>query len=142
MVAEAGAAHTPFENVTLYLKEVIQKVFPLEFWGSPHNFDQVVSKVSTFVTLRRFERLPNKFLTEGLRVTDIRWMWTADNSKSSHVAATTLLQEAMRWTICGFTIPLLRSIFYVTEKRIQWESGPVLQETSVVHFSNPFPYRN
>ncbi|KAI2499011.1 Telomerase ribonucleoprotein complex - RNA binding domain [Fragilaria crotonensis] len=114
-VAEAGAAHTPAKSVALFLKEVIQKVFPLEFWGSPHNFDQVVSKVRTFVALRRFERLPNKFLTEGLRVTDIRWMWTADNSKSSHVAATTLLREAMRWTICAFTIPLLRSIFYVTE---------------------------
>jgi telomerase reverse transcriptase len=114
-VSEAGTAHTPAKSVILFLKEVIHKVFPIEFWGSPHNFDQVISKVSTFVTLRRFERLPNKALTEGLRVTDIRWMWTADKSKSSHMAATTLLREAMRWTICGFTIPLLRSIFYVTE---------------------------
>lgn len=114
-IAEAGAAHTSAEHVALFLKDVIHNVFPLAFWGSPHNLDRVVSKLGTFVALRRFERLPNKTLTEGLRVTDIRWMWMADNSKSSHEAATTLLREAMRWIICGFTIPLLRSIFYVTE---------------------------
>lgn len=130
-LVEVGAAHTPVDFVALFLEEIIRKVFSLDVWGSQHNLERVISMLATFVALRRGERFPNKALTEGLRVTDIRWLWTTDdNSKSGHEAATTMLREVMRWILCSFTIPLLRSIFYVTEsefsaKRVLFYRKPV-----------------
>ena len=129
-LAEVGASHTSAKCVAKFLQAVIRKVLPLEFWGTQHNVDRVLSILATFVNLRRGERFPFKSLMDGLRVTDIRWMWAEDNSKSSHEAATALLRETMRWVVCGFTIPLLRSIFYVTEselfgKRVLYYRKPV-----------------
>lgn len=117
-LAEVGASHTSVKKVVQFLQAVIRKVLPLEFWGTQRNADRVLSILDTFVSLRRGERFPNKTLMDGLRVKDIRWMWAEDHSKSSHEAATALLRETMRWVVCGFTIPLLRSIFYVTESEI------------------------
>jgi hypothetical protein len=134
-LADVGAAHTPPLSVVSFLQEVVRKVFPLAFWGSKRNLQKVLTMLETFVTLRRNERFPNKALVEGIRVTEIRWLWggVAENqisTKSSHMAATTMLVEAMRWMVCHFVIPLLRSIFYVTEsefsaKRVLFYRKPV-----------------
>jgi telomerase reverse transcriptase len=131
-LAEVGTLYSPTSAVVVFLFEVVRHVFPIQFWGSEHNLNCVLKMLETFVNLRRDERFPNKVLIQGLRVTDFAWLWSLNdsNSKTSHEAATVLLEEVMRWILCGFTIPLLRSIFYVTEsefsaKRILYYRKPV-----------------
>jgi telomerase reverse transcriptase len=131
-LAEVGASYSPNSSVVDFIHQVIRNVFPIQFWGSKHNFSLVLKTLETFINLRRDERFPNKALIQGLRVTDVAWLWSANdyNSKTSHQAATFLLEKVMHWIICGFTIPLLRSIFYVTEsefsaKRILYYRKPV-----------------
>jgi hypothetical protein len=113
-------AYTPPEKVVSFVVSVLRKVFPTAFWGSERNFDRVVGSVKVFVALRRRERLPNKILTHGVRVTQMAWLYGEKQkesklSRSDHEAANILTLKVLRWLFRGFIIPLLRSNFYVTE---------------------------
>jgi len=119
--------HTSAENVGSFLEAVLRSAFPTSFWGSIHNFCQVVQTVKVFTKLGRTEQIPEKALVDGIRVLDMTWLLphhrvpaqhrrqSAKFSRSDHESATTLLRNAMRWLYCKFIIPLLRSTFYITE---------------------------
>jgi hypothetical protein len=115
---QAGAAHSSPSAVSAYCHSVVCRVFGLAFFGSPRNLDKVKGKITVFVHLRKGEGFPNKLLVEGLKVTEIDWLWGSDKekkTKSDHEAATALLQSTMRWLFCKYLTPLLRSVFYITE---------------------------
>lgn len=149
--ADIGAAlsrhvtshHTPVENVGSFIEAVLKSAFPHSFWGSRHNFHQVVRTMRVFTRLGRTEQLPQKAIVDGIRVLDMAWLVRRrrhhhhqhtnnvnaknDNdqdhclrrpdklSLSDHESATTLASNVMRWLYCQFIIPLLRSTFYITE---------------------------
>ena len=137
----AAAAYSSSDGVVSFLRAVLRKVFPLEFWGSDRNFEQVLVVAEIFVKLRRQEQLPIKVLMKCVRVKDVRWVYGGNDetndkggasswSKSLHEAATTRLTNAMKWVFVQYIIPLLRSIFYVTEtefstKRVLYYRKPV-----------------
>ena len=139
--ADLSAAHSPSDGVVSFLRAVLRRVFPPEFWGSEHNLDRVFQVVGTFVRLRRQEQLPNKALMNGIRVKDILWIsgctdTTASNigekkwSKTLHEAATMRMRNVMKWLFTQYLMPLLRSVFYVTEsefsaKRVLYYRKPV-----------------
>lgn len=128
-LSQVSRANTPPDAVVAFLTRVLEIVFPHSFWGSPHNFDKVLQTVDTFVKLRRYEDLPNKTIMSGIRVTDFKWLSGRDplavsekikgkgprQPRSSHEAATKLATYVLRWFFGSFVIPLLRSIFCVTE---------------------------
>ena len=128
-LSQLSSATTPPDAVVAFLTQVLEKVFPHSFWGSPHNFDRVLQTVDIFVKLRRYEDLPNKTIMSGIRVTDIKWLSGRDpsaispkiegkrpkQSRSSHEAAIKLSTYVLRWFFGSFVIPLLRSNFCVTE---------------------------
>ena len=66
--------HTPVESVGSFLESVLGDVFPHSFWGSRHNFDQVVRTMSLFTRLGRTEQLPEKVIVDGIRVLDMTWL--------------------------------------------------------------------
>lgn len=137
--------HTPVENVGSFLESVLGDAFPHSFWGSRHNFDQVVRTMKLFTKLGRTEQLPEKAIVDGIRVLDMTWLHRCCDhhnqqqvqqpndvkakkcnnngpdqqctklSLSDHDTATTLVRNVLRWLYCQFIIPLLRSIFYITE---------------------------
>ena len=123
--------HTPVENVGSFLESVLKDAFPHSFWGSHHNFDQVVRTMRLFTRLGRTEQLPEKAIVDGIRVLDMTWLHRRDHAKnncsnvpgqrcrklslSDHNTATTLVRNVLRWLYRQFIIPLLRSTFYITE---------------------------
>jgi len=136
-----SVAHSPSDGVVSFLQAVLRQVFPPEFWGSEQNFERVLDVTETFVNLRRQEQLPVKALMHGIRVKDILWIYGgAANSnasakkgslpKSLHEAATARMRNVMKWLFVQYIIPLLRSVFYVTEseflaKRVLYYRKPV-----------------
>ena len=120
-------------------------MFPAKFWGSEHNFQRVLDVMATFVHLRRQEQLPMKALMNGIRIKDVVWIYGGDDAlsmdskasggkksfpKSLHEAATARMANVMKWLFVHYIIPLLRSIFYVTEsefsaKRVLYYRKPV-----------------
>lgn len=140
-LSKAAAAYSSSNGVVSFLRAVLRQVFPLEFWGSDHNFEQVLAVTETFVKLRRQEQLPIKVLMKCIRVKEVRWVHGGKEDanhnkgasswpKSLHEAATTRLTNALRWIFGEYIIPLLRSNFYVTEsefsaKRVLYYRKPV-----------------
>ena len=119
-----GKQNVPHKQVVSFLASVLRKVFPESFWGCEDNFGQVLNTVKLFVGLRRQERLSNKVLMHGIRTTKMKWLYRSNDpadgcrrstSKSDHQATQTLTLHVLRWLFRGFIIPLLRSVFYVTE---------------------------
>ena len=117
--------YTPVNNVGSFLEAVLRSAFPNSFWGSVHNFEQVVRTVRVFTKLGRTEQLPEKAIVDGIRVLDMKWLLpnnSYDNhekrrklSRSDHESTTDLVRNVMRWLYRQFIIPLLRSTFYITE---------------------------
>lgn len=89
-LSDLAKACSPADHVIKFLIKVIHTVFPLEFWGSTHNLNQVLSMVEIFVKLRRCEELPNKTLMKGIRITDVQWLQSSNNKiAASHDEPTT-----------------------------------------------------
>lgn len=114
--------YSPPERVASFVKSVLCRVFPPEFWGSPHNFDCILGAVQAFVLLRRKERLSNKRLVHGVRITHITWLQGQESqhskkrlSRTSHELTSRLTLLLFRWLFRSVIIPLLRANFYVTE---------------------------
>jgi len=118
-LATLAHSHATNESVASFLISVLKALFPAKFWGSQGNFDSVVASVRHFVTLRRYEKLTNKNLMHGIRITKMSWLvgnkrgssWT----KTDHQVVTSLTLGVFRWIFRGFLIPLLRVCFHVTE---------------------------
>lgn len=119
---ELSESHASGDQAASFVTACLSQAFPNSFWGSRHNFDTMSSTVSKFMNLRRREQLPEKEVTKGIRVTDIKWLFGEESisgsrslTRSDHEAATTLLQSTMHWLYCSYIIPLIRSCFYATE---------------------------
>lgn len=122
-LAQVGATYTPSSQVGSFLCAIIRQVFPLEFVGSQRNMDRLMDSVKTFVSLRRDEGFPHKAFLQGMRITDVAWVWGGKDrdsapkkrSPSDHQAAINTVTTVLRWLFCQYILPLLRSLFYVTE---------------------------
>ncbi len=127
--------HNPQERVVSFVRGVLCKVFPHNFWGSQSNLECLLETVNAFVLLRRSERLSNKRLMHGIRTTHLRWLQSKERkngslSRRNHEVTCQLALQVFRWLFRGFIIPLLRSNFYVTEtefsaKKVLYYRKPV-----------------
>lgn len=143
-LAQVSAAYSPSDGVVSFLRAVLRQVFPTEFWGSDHNSEKVLDMAETFVNLRRQEQLTMKAIMNGLRIKDVLWIYGGTGAisknteetkkqvwpKSLHEAATARMSNVMKWLFSHYIIPLLRSVFYVTEsefsaKRVLYYRKPV-----------------
>lgn len=110
---------TSVENIEAFMQAVLWKAFPSSFWGSTHNFDQVVKTMTVYINLRRSEAFPEKAIVSGIRVLDMKWLHSQRDSRklsrTDHESATVLVRNVMHWLYCHFINPILRSTFYITE---------------------------
>ncbi len=118
--------HTPVGNVVSFVTAILRCAFPSSFWGSLHNFNQVIRTMKVFLNLGRIEQLPEKAIVDGIRVLNMKWLLPnvckTDQPRrhpkltlSAHKSITTLVRNVMWWLYCQFIIPVLRSTFYITE---------------------------
>jgi hypothetical protein len=119
-IANLAKCCSPPKNVISFVSAILKHVFPIEFWGSEYNFRIVLDIMKSFIRLRRLEQFCLKNIMNGLKTLDIQWLFHTKSktlnrkkkSKSDHDAATTLIQNQMKWLYCSFIIPLIRSTFY------------------------------
>ena len=121
--------HTDVNQVYEYFKSILHSVFPYpEFWGSEYNFHVILKTLRVFLNLRHKERFPMKAILNGIRVLDVDWLAGIEpqnfikakkkakkRKKSDHMASTNYLEHMMRWLYCDYIMPLLKTIFYITE---------------------------
>jgi hypothetical protein len=135
LLPQFATLYTPSDRVVSFLAAVLKRVVPDTFWGSPQNFDQTLNSVRTFTKLRRREKLSNKHIMQGIRITQLSWL-TGDRkrkaslSRTEHQSATADVLTVLRWIFRALIIPLLRCNFHVTEsefsaKRVLYYRKPV-----------------
>jgi hypothetical protein len=119
---EAAAAHSSVDGVIAFLSGVLNHVLPTELLGSTHNLDQLLQHVASFVRLRRQEFLANKSILNGMRVTHASWLFAADKGanvhRTDHHAAQLLFLRMLRWIFGQLVVPLIASVFHVTESEM------------------------
>jgi hypothetical protein len=135
MLPQFATVYTPSDTVVSFIAAVLRRVMPDTFWGSPQNFDQILNSVKTFTKLRRREKLSNKHIMQGVRITQFSWLAGDRKRKTSlsrteHQAASADVLKVLRWIFRALIIPLLRCNFHVTEsefssKRVLYYRKPV-----------------
>ncbi|KAK4512822.1 Fe2OG dioxygenase domain-containing protein [Mucor velutinosus] len=111
-------AATPHYEVFEFVKELIRRTFPLEFWGSQHNLDIIYRATKHFISRRRFEKLSMTEIMHEFKVLDCKWLAP---SQKQRIVPTDLqkrkaiLQQAFYWFFNDFIMPTLKSFFYITE---------------------------
>jgi telomerase reverse transcriptase len=129
-------------QVSGFVKAVIKRVIPYDFFGSGSNQRLVLQMVDRFIKLRRYESfslhdvlqglkvcplLPakkNAILTSLIQLTDFTWLRPsslrpeAKLSKTDEAKRRELLAEFLYWLFDSFIIPLLRAHFYITESGV------------------------
>lgn len=101
---------------------VIKSLLPRELFGSLHNQKLILSTISDFVRLRRYESFTLHQLAQSFRFTDVDWAFPpASISRNRRLTRQEaedrkkLVLELLYWLFDGLLIPLLRTTFYVTE---------------------------
>jgi Telomerase ribonucleoprotein complex - RNA binding domain/Reverse transcriptase (RNA-dependent DNA polymerase) len=115
-------AYTPTSQVASFLMSIITRVCPVDMWGTEHNQQQVLHLVRHFVQMQRNERMYNKNLLYGVRLTKIAWMRNSHDHNTSAKMTPSDLDSSrrmytrfIRWMFEDFIVPLLQTCFYVTE---------------------------
>jgi telomerase reverse transcriptase len=131
---------SPSGEVSGFVRAVISRVIPVDFFGDGENKKIVMRAVDRFVKLRRFESLSLHEVTQSLKViyhphvvctslkfaqlTSLDWLCLSSMrpaermSKSDETKRRQLFAEFMYWLFDSFVIPLLRSHFYTTESGV------------------------
>jgi len=116
---EVGKHHSPADNVISFVRSVLRKIIPPEFFGTKENMDHILRHlVDVFVKLRRQEHLGNKNLLHGIRLSKIGWLYyekKGKRSRSDHKSAELLLLRLLRWILGQFVTPLLSATFHATD---------------------------
>jgi len=131
-------------SVTSFMKAVIVRLFPLEFWGSKSNLHIFLDTLTEFISLRRGETLTMKRILHGIHVMDMKWLYMAGNHDTAgfnkkrklpsdvhdsiRFSASVTFKELYRL----FVIPLLRSTFYITESQVS---------SGIIFFRKPVWYQ-
>ncbi|CEG73056.1 hypothetical protein RMATCC62417_08512 [Rhizopus microsporus] len=107
----------PHGKVILFIKTQLKNVFPLEFWGSQHNFDVICRAVKCYVSRNMYEKLSLSEVLHQFKTKDCKWLYTKSTEKmplSASQKGHTLLTQALRWVFHGYIAVLIRQLMYVT----------------------------
>ena len=128
-------------QVYRFLVIVLKSVFPYpQFWGSESNFTKFCQTLQIFLCLAKKETLKLKNILHGVSITSFSWLSSSSKkntpkkkksfSSSDHMTMTQLVGKLFQWVYCDFVIPLLRSIFYITDTEF-------LDKDCIVYYRKP-----
>jgi telomerase reverse transcriptase len=124
--SDPTALATPHANVSAFCRQVIDRVFPKEFWGSGNNGEKnaaVISRnVDMFIRLRKGEGLTLHDVLQDIQISAMTWLQPAKcsgkMSQSDFQKRKEILAELVYYVFDSFLIPLIRSNFHVTESNV------------------------
>ncbi|GAN08799.1 conserved hypothetical protein [Mucor ambiguus] len=112
-------AATPHYEVFEFIKELVRRTFPLEFWGSQHNISIIYRAIKHFISRRKSERLSmTEIMHEFKVILDCKWLTPSYKQRTVPTdlqKRRTILQQALYWFFNDFITPTLKSFFYITE---------------------------
>ncbi|KLJ10847.1 hypothetical protein EMPG_09861 [Blastomyces silverae] len=124
---------TPPTAVSAFCRGVLLKLIPNELYGYGNdgikNRDIIMRHVDSFVQLRRFESLSLHEVSQGLKITCVKWLQppsptgiqelpSVKLSPSDIRKRTEIYLEFVYYVFDSILIPLIRSNFYVTESGV------------------------
>ncbi|PGG99055.1 telomerase reverse transcriptase [Blastomyces parvus] len=125
---------TPPAAVSAFCRSVLLKLIPNELYGygsdGIRNRDIIMRHVDSFVQLRRFESLSLHEVSQGLKITCVKWLQPPPSrigarelssvklSLSDVRKRTEIYLEFIYYIFDSILIPLIRSNFYVTESGV------------------------
>ncbi|OAX77776.1 hypothetical protein ACJ72_07921, partial [Emergomyces africanus] len=124
---------TPPAAVSAFSRAVLLKLIPNELYGygedGMKNRDIIMRHVDSFVQLRRFESLSLHEVSQGLKITCVKWLQPPSGNKIQELPSTRLSPSDIRkrteiflefiyYIFDSILIPLIRSNFYVTESGV------------------------
>ncbi|KTW30640.1 hypothetical protein T552_00356 [Pneumocystis carinii B80] len=112
---------TPYSHVSCFLRAVMKRIIPKEFYGSDCNFENILNSINMFVRMRRFESISLHDLMHCLKIKTVSWLEKSNNcrmSLSDFQKRVSIFSELIYWTFDSLLIPLIRSHFYVTESSV------------------------
>ncbi|CAO0803249.1 unnamed protein product [Mucor circinelloides] len=111
-------AASPHHEVFEFIKELIRRTFPIEFWGSKHNLDIIYRVIKHFISRRKSEKLSMTEILHEFKILDCKWLAPSHKQRvvpSDLQKRKTILQQAFYWFFNDFVAPTLKSFFYITE---------------------------
>lgn len=117
---------TPHANVSAFCRQVVDRVFPKEVWGSGNDDDKnmhVLSRnIDRFIRLRKGESLTLHDVLQDMQMSGISWLRTPNcsgkMSQSDFEKRKEIFAELVYYLFDSFLIPLVRSNFHVTESNV------------------------
>ncbi|EQC53054.1 telomerase reverse transcriptase 1 protein Trt1 [Schizosaccharomyces japonicus yFS275] len=121
---EASTSITDFSvgshQVYAFVKAVLKRVIPKNFWGSTANFQHLLKAVKFFINLRRYDVLNLDHVLLDIKIKDIRWL-ELPSTKGCRMSLTDfnkrkeIFAEFVHWLFSSFVMNLLQTSFYATE---------------------------
>ncbi|PGH27913.1 hypothetical protein AJ80_00463 [Polytolypa hystricis UAMH7299] len=123
---------TPPAAVSAFCRAVLQKLIPNDLFGmgedGARNRDIVMRHIDTFIHLRRFESLSLHEVSQGLKITCVKWLEPPHKEENGAPSAklsvsdirkrTEIFLEFIYYIFDSLLMPLIRSNFYVTESGV------------------------
>ncbi|CUS22898.1 LAQU0S07e02630g1_1 [Lachancea quebecensis] len=107
---------TDIKLVSRFLVVIVEKTFPLEFFGSKYNRCKILSKIRPLLQLKLHGRMPLSMVTEGFRTGDI--VWLGKNPKTGSRTAHSLQEivvQLIEWVFKKFISSVICSVFHCCE---------------------------
>ncbi|TYZ67386.1 hypothetical protein PybrP1_001697 [[Pythium] brassicae (nom. inval.)] len=122
-ISQLGEFVVPKRLVVRLVRKLIAQIVPKAVWGSrvdTKNWACVKELLRRFVHSRKFDVISLKECCNKMQVKSVEWMNTqATPSKcppTELVKRRELLQDLVAWLFKSLVFPILRSLFYITER--------------------------
>ncbi|KAL1918651.1 uncharacterized protein VTP21DRAFT_2673 [Calcarisporiella thermophila] len=115
------ASFSNYHQVSFFLKAVVRRVIPNDFWGCEENWNVIASAIDRFVRIRRFETISLHQVIQGFQINKCSWLDPDEINSTRHIPPTEtrkrreILYEFIFWLFDSFIMALIRTNFYVTE---------------------------
>ncbi|KAJ3213899.1 hypothetical protein HK099_007127 [Clydaea vesicula] len=109
---------TPYHQVWMFLKSVLDHLVPKEFWGSKENKMLVLESVKKFIKMTKFESISINQLLCGIKISNCSWVFP---SKKNHISTSNfekgreMMGSFLFFLFDSIILPLIKGHFYVTE---------------------------
>ncbi|KAK2460975.1 hypothetical protein APHAL10511_007445 [Amanita phalloides] len=111
-----------YHEVYRYVALITEAVIPNSFWGSQYNRKLILHHVEQFISCRKHESLSLHHVVQEFRTSDCDWLAPASKSSQQYRMCISdakkrreLLEDFLFWFFDGFVLPLLKTIFYITD---------------------------
>lgn len=112
-----------YHQVFSFLKSVLKKLIPKEFWGSAENEKAFMKALECMISLRRFDTWTLHVFLRGFKISACKWLVPQKYFivAPKHVPPTDMmkrkqiLEDFIYWVVEDVVLGLLKTCFYITE---------------------------